>query len=54
MVKLSTAGRLFYETDFIFVTKLRQVWEREKGKEDESIKNRVLTSILKTLHSENE
>ena len=30
MVKLSTAGGLFYETDFIFATKLRQVWEREK------------------------
>lgn len=33
MVKLSTAGRLFYETDFIFAAKLRQVWERRKEKE---------------------
>jgi len=30
IVALVASSGLFYEPDFIFVTKLRQVWEREK------------------------
>ena len=49
MVKLSTAGILFYEPDFIFATKLRQVWEREKEVSEIRIKITMMIRINKLV-----